>query len=244
MGVEKIMVKELINSILSKFGYECRRLIQTRDAIKFQREIIKKDNPVIFDVGAYDGRTSILYRQVFKNAEIYAFEPSINAHRILCDKSLDFKLFCPLNIALSNFSGIGTFYVNKNDTTNSLMKTDKISSKNWGESFETVKKYSVDVIKVDDFCSNFQIDKIDILKLDAQGSELDILDGAKNMLRQKKIGLICTEIHALPAYKNQCKMWEYFEYMEKIGYGLVGIFQDYRVGGFLGYMDAIFMPKK
>ena len=38
------------------------------------KKLIKKDNPIIFDVGAFDGNDSIEFLNIFNNANVYAFE--------------------------------------------------------------------------------------------------------------------------------------------------------------------------
>ena len=48
----------------------------------------KKEKLLIFDVGAHEGTKANLYSQIFKNAEIYSFEPFPESFKILEKKNL------------------------------------------------------------------------------------------------------------------------------------------------------------
>ena len=59
---------------------------------------------------------------------------------------------------------------------------------------EDYEEINVQTQKLDNFCSLNSIEKIDLLKLDVDGTEHEILLGAENLLSNGKIGLIYTEI--------------------------------------------------
>ena len=48
---------------------------------------------------------------------------------------------------------------------------------------------------IDDFCSANRIPKIDILKIDTEGFDLNVLKGAKQMLSRGQIAFIYTEFN-------------------------------------------------
>ena len=65
---------------------------------------------------------------------------------------------------------------------------------------------------MDTLCTNSNISKIDLLKLDVQGYELEILKGAKDIL--KRTSLIITEVSLIEVYKDcplVSKIVEYFD---------------------------------
>ena len=53
---------------------------------------------------------------------------------------------------------------------------------------------SVQTQTLDNFCSNINIDNIDVLKIDTEGNELNVLKGAEKLLSEGKIKLIYVEI--------------------------------------------------
>ena len=55
-------------------------------------------------------------------------------------------------------------------------------------------KYRVSTITLDSFVKKNKIKSIDLLKIDIEGSEYELLKGAKNMLKRGKIKIILVEI--------------------------------------------------
>ncbi len=68
--------------------------------------------------------------------------------------------------------------------------------------FETVKKEKFKAVTIKNMVSSNQIKNIDFIKLDTQGSELDILKGGENFLHQNLIGLQ-VEVEFEKMYKKQ-----------------------------------------
>jgi len=63
--------------------------------------------------------------------------------------------------------------------------------------FKKIKDYETITVQtqtMDNFCSINNIDRIDILKLDCDGTEYEVLLGAEKLLSEDRIGLIYTEI--------------------------------------------------
>ena len=58
----------------------------------------------------------------------------------------------------------------------------------------TVEKIDVEVETVDRYCSTHGIDRIDFLKIDVEGFEDDVLDGATSMLKDHRIGFVLFEL--------------------------------------------------
>jgi FkbM family methyltransferase len=58
----------------------------------------------------------------------------------------------------------------------------------------TVEKIDVEVETVDRYCSTHGIDRIDFLKIDVEGFEDDVLEGATSMLKDHRIGFVLFEL--------------------------------------------------
>jgi hypothetical protein len=52
------------------------------------------------------------------------------------------------------------------------------------------KKIVIQAQKLDSFCDQHTIRNIDFLKIDTEGSELNVLLGARSLLREKRIGIL------------------------------------------------------
>jgi hypothetical protein len=96
---------------------------------------------------------------------------------------------------------------------------------------------TVRVLTLDRFCADHAINKIDLLKIDTQGYELKVLEGAQGLLSRSSIPLIYLEVCFVPYYQDQPLFQQVYEYMYDRHYRLVGLYESgflthyYRVGG-------------
>ena len=164
----------------------------------FSDELINKlnsKNPIIFDVGCFIGNFSrnLKKKLNLKNKNFYLFDANPNL------KIKDFKYN---NLVFSDKIQIRNFYLNeffpssgsslKEDTKNDLKwnYTRKLITLSPNKGFKILK---VKTNTIDNFCKNNKIIKIDILKIDVEGSELEVLKGSKKILN--KTHLIQLEIY-------------------------------------------------
>ena len=122
----------------------------------------------------------------------------------------DFKY---IKTALTSKSKYQNYYLNdffpsSGSSLNPIVKKDKIwnftrkiASFNMGKDFKT---YKVKTDTIDNFCRIKKIKYIDVLKIDVEGGEIDVLLGAKNIL--KKTNLIQLEV--LDTKKNFNKKYQ------------------------------------
>ena len=86
-------------------------------------------------------------------------------------------------------------YITRNKGSSSLLQPIKDANQFWeGNPLLTQKEVKVDITTIDSYCQKQNIKSIDILKMDVQGNEINVLKGAKQMLKEKRIKLIFTEI--------------------------------------------------
>ncbi|MGN6194463.1 MAG: FkbM family methyltransferase [Ginsengibacter sp.] len=237
-------MKEILKKILKKFGYQLINLdVRERDPFKDQVKLITKKHITIFDVGACTGDVAIQYNGLFKNPRIYCFEPFGASFEILKKMTSKFKNIECYNIALSEVTGSVNFHVNEYYPTNSMLATHIDSSKNWNDVvFVTKEVIKINSLTLDDFVAQNRIDEIDILKMDTQGTEYEILEGASKCLDQKKIFLIYLEIILMPTYVNQKNLDEILLLLRRKGFSLYNLYNlSYTNAGELRQVDAIFM---
>ena len=189
--------------MLRAAGYEVRKA--SDHAFSDQVSLLSgKTVEMIFDVGCNQGEMIGHYRRLFPRANIHGFEPLPDVAARAQDaysKDLKIKIY---ETALSNVTGEVIFNRNAAADSSSLLSTDEsVLPENYKVMNKTVETFSVKSETIDNFCLQNRIDKIDILKIDAQGAELFILQGAERMLREKRIRLIYCEVYFLPFYKDQ-----------------------------------------
>jgi hypothetical protein len=95
---------------------------------------------------------------------------------------------------------------------------------------------------VDRYCADAKVAHIDILKIDVQGAEWGVLQGARRMLQARQVSLIYTELIVSPTYQGQHKLHEYLAFFETLGYELLDFYNPVRRNGRLLQADAILLP--
>jgi FkbM family methyltransferase len=144
----------------------------------------------IFDIGANRGQflTSV-FANIPSRLEMHCFEPSSAAFRELAIIAAG-KAHITLNrTALGKETGNVTLYFDVEGS--GLASLTKRRLDHLGISFERHERVTVST--VDRYCRERQIDAIDLLKIDVEGHELDVLEGAADMLEQGRIRWVLFE---------------------------------------------------
>lgn len=167
------------------------------------------------------------YLNSFPESDLYCFEPNPVTFGILETRFKNNSRVHLHNIAVSDTNGISDFYCNKENPTDSLF-LPAIAWMQWvdGKRDALTLKSKINVLttNLDTFCSSNSISKLDILKIDAQGAECLILDGAKNLLSQHAIKIILAEMMFVPVYENQPFFFEICNKLALHGYSLVNLY--------------------
>ncbi len=182
------------------------------------QKIISSDEPLIVDVGGYNGSSVRKYTELFPKSIIYSLEPFPRSYSQLC--KLESNRVKTFNLGLSSHKGTETFYVNKLNETNSLLSFSKDVKDTWCglEGLITEAKIECKFVTLDEFISAHEIKHVDLLKLDVQGAEFKVLEGSKNALSEKRIYAIQMELILADTYIGQKSMRYYFDLFKKFGY--------------------------
>jgi FkbM family methyltransferase len=203
---------------------------------------------IIFEIGAYDGVDIDEIKELFgNNCEVHAFEPDPECFSKLNVLYKNEKIICN-NIALSNHIGttkfIKCFDPNISDQSQRSLWHKTIQSLRYNSSdhssmlSQTIleKEIDVDVTTLYQYCTHNKVQP-DILLIDTQGSEWEILDGAKNILDNVKA--IMTEWSTKELYIGQKKLQDIIDLLTSYNFELVekiNLWQDF-------HGDAIFVKK-
>jgi FkbM family methyltransferase len=160
-----------------------------RDFTELIIKNLKTKKPVIFDIGCYIGSfsTNLQKKLNLKKNSFYLFDANPNL------KVKNFKYY---NEVFSNKIQKQNFYLNEFfPSSGSSLETDVKNDLKWNFTRRIVslsfkKKFLSLKIKtntLDNFCKVNKIKKIDILKIDVEGSELKVLEGSKKILDKTNI---------------------------------------------------------
>jgi FkbM family methyltransferase len=199
---------------------------------------------VVVDVGAYDGAVTSEYLDLFPEAVCYALEPHPPSFRALTDRLGTHPRARLHRLALGDVSSRATLHAFPTAATNSLLvpvsDVATVVGPGHMDSFEPVE---VDVTTLDVFAEQEGIARIDVLKLDVQGAEVLVLQGADRLLRARAIDLVVTEVDFVQVYRGQAFYHDVAATLESVGYRLYDFYNfHYGPGGQLQWGDAIFVP--
>lgn len=186
----KFIYKDQIGILSMRYYYDnFQYLFETKnscDAIPLMRALndkIKNSN-ICIDVGANIGITSIWLSK--SSNQVYSFEPEPN-------NVIRFKE----NKILNNANNIDLIEsaINSHDGFSELFLFESYGHHSLNELHTTEKIGSIEVktISLDSFCKDKNIEKIDVLKIDIEGFELEALKGAESLISKTAIKMIIFE---------------------------------------------------
>jgi len=162
---------------------------------KFQviKELIKKNDPLIIEIGAHFGEDTLRLLETFPNAEIHCFEPDSRNHAVF-EKLVNNDRIKLYNCALSDKQGKAKFFRSYSDEKidNIPEKYDFIplneykEGKLHGSGASSLKRgypktlsesYYVKTERFDIWHSQNNIGGIDFVWIDVQGAERDVIKG-------------------------------------------------------------------
>ncbi len=179
---------------------------------KFYSLLPHNDYFVVLDLGAQTGCFSLLAKY-FPNSRWYAFEPIHEAATEL-----------QRNLALNNISNVSIHQVAVTNYSG-VVTLNMPAMNEWGLStigenvqrFLTVMKREIECIDLDSFIQKHTIKKVDFMKLDTEGSELYILQGAKKTI-EKDRPIILMEYNEVNMKQCNVLKKEVDEFLIEIGY--------------------------
>jgi FkbM family methyltransferase len=146
------------------------------------------DRSTVFDVGANIGTTTILFNKL-KNCRVYAFEPSLSAHRLL-KENIERNGIAHATLeqcALSDKEGTLSFDENLVSESASVVHMPETLS-----GFATI---TVQATTIDQYVTRNSIKDIAFIKIDVEGYEQFVLLGGRQTIDYEK-PLVFTEVNS------------------------------------------------
>ena len=149
---------------------------------------------VVIDVGANEGTYSKLVLDINKAVTVYAFEPHPKTFVRLSD-AIRGENFHPINAAVSNAEGFLSLYdyEEKDGSKHASLYKDVIENIHHAKAVE----HKVRTCCLGEFAKSKNIQKIDLLKIDAEGNELNVLRGLTEFIQSAKIEAIHFEFNEM-----------------------------------------------
>jgi FkbM family methyltransferase len=157
--------------------------------------ILAKKSQVLFDVGANVGNYSKALYPVFPDSQILAFEPMPSTFKVLRESLANTTVDCQ-PFALSEAEGSAKIYC-YDQPDRSEHASPFLGVFEELHRVKNTRKTLVSLSTLGSFCRDHGIQRIDFLKIDTEGNELKVLQGAKSMLQSNSIHSIQLEINEM-----------------------------------------------
>jgi FkbM family methyltransferase len=162
----------------------------------------------IVDIGAYHGEWTKEMQQIFPNSLFLMIEPMSEKAALLEKMATQSNGKIHFEQALLAAQANQEVIFHQSETASSVLTEHKEN-----DDFEKVTKTTTTLSSV---LEKKQIDKIDFLKIDTQGYELEILKGATEVL--KNVDVILLEVSLLDIHANVPLLHEVCSFMYQYGF--------------------------
>ena len=196
--------------------------------LDLQKKGLKLD--IIFDIGAYRGEWSKLLDETsLKNKQFYLFEANEENRPFL--EKLGYKFF--FNV-LSDRKKEVNFFSNISTGDSYLVEQTSFYQND-------VKPILRKAITLDELVEKEKLPLPNFLKIDTQGSELDILKGSKKSI--STCSLIYLECPIIEYNLNAPNLNQYIEYLNSINFVPLDVCEIHKMDKILIQIDILFIKK-
>lgn len=173
--------------------------------------ILKNNNyhpKLIIDIGANHGTWSRVWKQAYPEAKIILIEPQ-HWLKLSFDDLLDsHTVYMPIGAGKENGSFIFTINSDRDDSSTFSLSADEALARGY-------KQIEIPVKTLNTIVEENGNTIPDIVKIDAEGIDIDVLDGASNLFEITEIFLVEASINS--TFK-QTELTAVVDYMDKKGY--------------------------
>ncbi|BAV07192.1 methyltransferase, FkbM family [Filimonas lacunae] len=243
-------MRTLIRSFLQKFGYDITKYVPPyvpgvldQKALEGEFKWLQDQQfKSIVDIGSNEGQFLEKARILFPEATIHAFEPLPGAFQKLqsnfsTDKNIRFY-----NLGLGDTKGQLEFHQNEYTPSSSFLSMEATHHANFDYAVDT-QKITVDIDLLDNVLGNGQLSQPLLVKIDVQGFEDKVINGATRVLAQASM-VIC-ELSFTRLYQNQPLFDDVYKKLTSMGFLYAGNMEQLHSTQNNGVLqaDGIFIKK-
>ncbi len=240
-----------LDSFLERFGFLLRRSANHPSSTSRNLHVgmlrslgLNEDGEgaVFVDVGAHLGETSIRLARAFPKAQIHAFEPIPLIYQQLALNAQNYKNIHCHNYAIGDVNERRLIELMSEDINYTMNQVTKVA----GDSSSERKVVHIEVKRLDDVCDQLSIKRINYLKTDTEGYELEVLSGATRLLSDRLVDSILAEVTFDKASLQQSQFDDVAAILSSHGYAFSGYYDvGYKASdGLMIYCNAYFLPIK
>lgn len=171
--------------------------------------------PLFLDIGAATGE--IVFGVAGQFQQSLCFEPSPSNFKHLQGRIGNRQDIKALNVALGNANAHKQFYLSQMSIANNRFS---IAEDEKGESFTQVE---VQMQRLDDVLSELRIKSPCIIKMDVEGSEFEVIKGARETLEKQAV-MVISEFCPWVLNVNKTRPMEYIDYILGLGFKMSDLY--------------------
>lgn len=197
---------------------------------------------VYVDGGAHDGQMAQRFLKRFPGMQVHAFEPNADLFPRL-QQNLSGVPGERHQLALSSETQTLKMFINDSPMTSSVLPRNENSERYFDAVTKVKEVRELRATSLDDWFTDSGLKRVDILKLDLQGYELEALRGAGRML-EAGVACVYIEINYVPFYEGSATFGEIDVFMRSRGYKLFNLYNTctHLPEGNIGSGDALYVP--
>ena len=184
----------------------------------------------VIDVGANVGNTTAAIKARFPGSSVHAIEPVAATFEILTRTCATLADVTAHRVALSDTRGRAMMATGSNSELNHLIDNEE-------SQYERVE--SVETNTLEEFCETRAINRIGLLKIDAEGSDLRILQGGRRLWEQRRVAFLFSEVGFNLADKRHLHVAELLGLLPKLGFQPYAFYDYYHEGDELVFANLL-----
>ena len=193
----------------------------------------------VFDVGANEGQTLNWVKHHQPAATLHSFEPVEKSFLKLKAMALKRPGCTVVHTALGAEKGSMDIKLFEEHSVLNSLKPGLMNHE------FNAKTETIQIIRLDSYCMANNINRIDLLKIDTEGFELEVLQGAGKMLDDGSISFIYAEVGFQSQNTRNTRFKELIHFLEPRGFLFYALYQldahDWNTGNHLG--NALFVHR-
>jgi FkbM family methyltransferase len=232
------VMKFILQAVARRFGYAVVSLRGARfghDAcLDMGRMTPAECVRTICDVGANVGQSALRFKRAFPKAAIWCFEPVETTFQELRCTTKSYPDITCHHCALGSTPGKQMLFHQPYSEWNTLVSgANNVDSTLGSELIE---------IATLDMLLGPQVHRIDILKTDTEGYDLEVLRGAARFLSERRIGFVYSEVGFDSDDLIHSNFFRIHEFLSGYGFTFIALYEQMRFGNRRqsGYANALF----
>ena len=173
----------------------------------------------VLDIGGNIGQFSKTMRMLLPNAQIYAFEPLPECYDKMVNLMQGDSNFMAFNVGLGDSNSTLTMKKSSYLPSSSFLNMSEKHKEAFPQTAGS-EQVNVQVKRLDDICSELNLGKNILIKVDVQGYEAIVLKGGLKVFSKAK--LLIMELSYQELYDNQPLFNDIYEELTKIGFKFMG----------------------